>query len=156
MCLSIILSDSAKLCFCSTNCLLSVQQRAAERTRCTAVAIIAHLSVLWFEFRYISVSCGGYTCFLHAHFCDSVCSEDLGRNSEFHAWFDVFAVSASSLWWTDNAVNKSSTQKASPLLHPLPSAFQYADGCLASCLGEGSPLVTCGIQGLYQIKKVQL
>ncbi|XP_068859256.1 transmembrane protein 178B isoform X3 [Aphelocoma coerulescens] len=37
---------------------LSVQLRAAERTRCTAVTIITHLCVLWFEFGSVSVSCG--------------------------------------------------------------------------------------------------
>lgn len=75
--------------------LLSMQLGAAERTRHPAVTIITHLCVLWFEFRYISVSC---ECFLHAHFSGSVGSVDLGRNSELHACFDVFADSASSLW----------------------------------------------------------
>lgn len=86
-----------------------MQLGAAERTRHPAVTIITHLCVLWFEFRYISVSC---ECFLHAHFSGSVGSVDLGRNSELHACFDVFCrFCQQSVVNYDSAVNKPSTQR---------------------------------------------
>lgn len=158
LCLSIILWGFAKLCFCRAISLLSVQLGAAKRTRCTAVTIVTHLCVLWFEFRYISVSCGGTwsvfsasTLLWQCGFC--------GLGQELRASCLVWCVCnfcQQSVVNYDSTVNKPSTQRACLLLYPSLSAFQYADGCLASYLGGGSPPVTCGIQGLQQIKKVQL
>lgn len=166
VCLSIIWGF-AQLCFCRAIPLLSVQLRAAERTRCTAVTIITHLCVLWFEFGSVSVFCGRTwsvfsVCTLLLQ--SAACLQELQCGScrpgqqlrvSCLLWC-VCSFSQQSVVSYNGAVKKPGTQRACPLLYPSLSAFQHADGCWASYLGEGSPPVACDIQGLYQIKKVQL
>lgn len=153
----------AKICFCWAIPLLSVQSRPVGRTRGTRQLQSWQISVCcgWNLGTFLCLVGVHGVCFLHVHLADSLwhaykrCSvslADLGRNSELHAWFDAFPVSASSLWWTMTVLCRNPiTQWACPLLYPSLSAFQHADGCLAHYLGKKSPPVICDIQGPYQM-----